>query len=105
MEGVERVEGTAADLTTNYTKLPPFLPLNRGIRENSWERKGGMQTQKPRGKGGLACVFRRVLLDIPLRIPPLPATLFPMKSWKEIRQVATVFSKRWALAYDEKSQA
>ena len=29
----------------------------------------------------------------------------PMKSWNEIRRAATVFSKRWKGAYDEKSQA
>ena len=28
-----------------------------------------------------------------------------MKSWNEIRKAATVFSKRWKGAYDEKSQA
>ena len=28
-----------------------------------------------------------------------------MKSWNEIRRAATVFSKRWKGAYDEKSQA
>ena len=28
-----------------------------------------------------------------------------MKSWNEIRKAATVFSKRWRTAYDEKSQA
>ena len=27
-----------------------------------------------------------------------------MKSWNEIRQAATAFSKRWKDAYDEKSQ-
>jgi hypothetical protein len=28
-----------------------------------------------------------------------------MKSWNEIRKAATVFSKRWKNAYDEKAQA
>ena len=28
-----------------------------------------------------------------------------MKSWNEIRKAATVFSKRWKGAYDEKSHA
>lgn len=28
-----------------------------------------------------------------------------MKSWNEIRKAATVFSKRWKGAYDEKYQA
>ena len=28
-----------------------------------------------------------------------------MKSWNEIRKHATVFSKRWKMAFDEKSQA
>ena len=28
-----------------------------------------------------------------------------MKSWNEIRKSATAFSKRWRMAFDEKSQA
>ena len=28
-----------------------------------------------------------------------------MKSWNEIRKSATAFSKRWKMAFDEKSQA
>ena len=41
------------------------------------------------------CAFRDGAFDI------IPL----MKSWNEIRKAATVFSKRWKGAYDEKSQA